>query len=77
MIQLRVQCFVRSIGLSLVMLHRENVAIMSKNSEVAKIFREIAFILQTAEEKKSEPNTIFKIRSYRELQKKYKTYLQI
>jgi DNA polymerase (family 10) len=46
------------------MLHRENVAIMSKNSEVAKIFREIAFILQTAEEKKSEPNTIFKIRSY-------------
>ena len=37
---------------------------MSKNSEVAKIFREIAFILQTAEEKKSEPNTIFKIRSY-------------
>ncbi len=45
------------------MLHKENVA-MSKNSEVAKIFREIAFILQTAEEKKSEPNTIFKIRSY-------------
>jgi DNA polymerase (family 10) len=44
-------------------LHKENVA-MSKNSEVAKIFREIAFILQTAEEKKSEPNTIFKIRSY-------------
>jgi DNA polymerase (family 10) len=44
-------------------LHRENVA-MSKNSEVAKIFREIAFILQTEEEKKSEPNTIFKIRSY-------------
>ncbi|HEX5982417.1 MAG TPA: DNA polymerase/3'-5' exonuclease PolX [Nitrososphaeraceae archaeon] len=37
---------------------------MSKNSEVAKIFREIAFILQTEEEKKSEPNTIFKIRSY-------------
>lgn len=37
---------------------------MSKNSEIAKIFREIAFILQTAEEKKSEPNTIFKIRSY-------------
>ncbi|HEX6646897.1 MAG TPA: DNA polymerase/3'-5' exonuclease PolX [Nitrososphaeraceae archaeon] len=37
---------------------------MSKNSEVAKIFREIAFILQTVEEKKSEPNTIFKIRSY-------------
>ena len=37
---------------------------MSKNSEVAKIFREIAFILQTAEEKKSEPNTIFKIISY-------------
>ena len=37
---------------------------MSKNSEVAKIFREIAFILQTMEEKKSEPNTIFKIRSY-------------
>ena len=45
------------------MLHRENVA-MSKNSEVAKIFREIAFILQTMEEKKSEPNIIFKIRSY-------------
>ncbi|MDW3627023.1 MAG: helix-hairpin-helix domain-containing protein, partial [Nitrososphaeraceae archaeon] len=37
---------------------------MSKNSEVAKIFREIAFILQTMEEKKSEPNIIFKIRSY-------------
>ena len=37
---------------------------MSKNSEAAKIFREIAFILQTLEEKKSEPNTIFKIRSY-------------
>ncbi len=37
---------------------------MSTNSEVAKIFREIAFILQTAEEKKSEPTTIFKIRSY-------------
>jgi len=37
---------------------------MSKNSEVAKIFREIAFILQTADEKKSEPNLIFKIRSY-------------
>ena len=37
---------------------------MSKNSEVAKIFQEIAFILQTADEKKSEPNIIFKIRSY-------------
>jgi len=37
---------------------------MSKNSEVAKIFREIAFILQTEDEKKSEPNLIFKIRSY-------------
>ena len=37
---------------------------MSTNSEVAKIFREIAFILQTEEEKKSEPTTIFKIRSY-------------
>lgn len=37
---------------------------MSKNSEIAKIFREIAFILQTLDEKKSEPNTIFKIRSY-------------
>ena len=37
---------------------------MSTNSEVAKIFREIAFILQTAEEKKSESTTIFKIRSY-------------
>ncbi len=37
---------------------------MSKNSEVAKIFREIAFILQTEDEKKSEPNIIFKIRSY-------------
>lgn len=37
---------------------------MSKNSEVAKIFREIAFILQTADVKKSEPNIIFKIRSY-------------
>ena len=37
---------------------------MSKNSEAAKIFREIAFILQTLEEKKSGPNTIFKIRSY-------------
>jgi DNA polymerase (family X) len=37
---------------------------MSKNSEVAKIFREIAFILQTEDEKKSDPNLIFKIRSY-------------
>ena len=37
---------------------------MSNNSEVAKIFREIAFILQTEDEKKSEPNIIFKIRSY-------------
>jgi DNA polymerase (family X) len=37
---------------------------MNKNSEVAKIFREIAFILQTEDEKKSEPNIIFKIRSY-------------
>ena len=37
---------------------------MSKNSEIAKIFREIAFILQTLDEKNSEPNTIFKIRSY-------------
>ncbi|MFB5600260.1 MAG: DNA polymerase/3'-5' exonuclease PolX [Nitrososphaeraceae archaeon] len=37
---------------------------MSKNSEVAKIFREIAYILQTLDEKKSEPNIIFKIRSY-------------
>ncbi len=37
---------------------------MSNNSEAAKIFREIAFILQTLEEKKGEPNTIFKIRSY-------------
>lgn len=42
---------------------QKNVA-MSTNSEVAKIFREIAFILQTAEEKKSESTTIFKIRSY-------------
>jgi DNA polymerase (family 10) len=60
---IRIQCFFKSLGLSLVVLHRGNVA-MSKNSEVAKIFREIAFILQTMEEKKSEPNTIFKIRSY-------------
>jgi DNA polymerase (family 10) len=37
---------------------------MSKNSEVAKIFRKIAFILQTLDEKKTEPNVIFKIRSY-------------
>ncbi len=37
---------------------------MITNSEVAKIFREIAFILQVLENKKSEPNTIFKIRSY-------------
>ncbi|HET8856273.1 MAG TPA: helix-hairpin-helix domain-containing protein [Nitrososphaeraceae archaeon] len=37
---------------------------MSKNSEAAKIFREIAFILQILEEKESEPNIIFKIRSY-------------
>jgi DNA polymerase (family 10) len=44
-------------------LHRK-IETMSKNSEAAKIFREIAFILQTLEEKKSEPNTIFKIRSY-------------
>lgn len=37
---------------------------MSKNSEVAKIFQEIAFILQILEDDKSEPNAIFKIRSY-------------
>lgn len=37
---------------------------MGKNSEAAKILREIAFILQTEEEKESEPNAIFKIRSY-------------
>ena len=37
---------------------------MSKNSEAAKILREIAFILQTEEEKQSEPNAIFKVRSY-------------
>ena len=37
---------------------------MNKNSEVSKIFREIAFILQTEDEKKSEPNIIFKIKSY-------------
>ncbi len=37
---------------------------MKKNSEAAKILREIAFILQTEEEKDSEPNVIFKIRSY-------------
>ena len=37
---------------------------MSTNSEAAKILREIAFILQTLEDKKSEPNVIFKIRSY-------------
>jgi DNA polymerase (family X) len=37
---------------------------MSTNSEAAKIFREIAFILQILEDKKSEPNAIFKIRSY-------------
>ena len=35
---------------------------MSKNSDAAKILREIAFILQTIEE--TEPNLIFKIRSY-------------
>ena len=37
---------------------------MSKNSEAAKILREIAFILQTEEDKQSEPNAIFKVRSY-------------
>ncbi|MGE5634302.1 MAG: DNA polymerase/3'-5' exonuclease PolX [Deltaproteobacteria bacterium] len=37
---------------------------MSKNYEAAKIFREIAFILQILEENKSKPNVIFKIRSY-------------
>jgi DNA polymerase (family X) len=37
---------------------------MSKNSEAAKIFREIAFILQMLGEQKNEPNVIFKIRSY-------------
>ena len=57
------QYFVESFGLSLIVLHRK-IETMSKNSEAAKIFREIAFILQTLEEKKSEPNTIFKIRSY-------------
>lgn len=37
---------------------------MGKNSEAAKILREIAFILQTQEEKENERNLIFKIRSY-------------
>jgi DNA polymerase (family 10) len=37
---------------------------MSKNSEAANIFREIAFILQMLGEQKNEPNVIFKIRSY-------------
>jgi DNA polymerase (family 10) len=60
---LQFQCFIKPFGLSLIVLYRENIT-MSKNSEAAKIFREIAFILQTLEEKKSEPNTIFKIRSY-------------
>ena len=60
---MRFQYFVESFGLSLIVLHRK-IETMSKNSEAAKIFREIAFILQTLEEKKSEPNTIFKIRSY-------------
>ena len=57
------QCLFKAFGLSLVLLHRENVT-MSKNYEAAKIFREIAFILQTLEENKSEHNVIFKIRSY-------------
>ena len=60
---MRFQYFVESFGLSLIVLHRK-IETMSKNTEAAKIFREIAFILQTLEEKKSEPNTIFKIRSY-------------
>jgi DNA polymerase (family 10) len=37
---------------------------MGKNSEAAKILREIAFILQTKEEDKNERNLVFKIRSY-------------
>jgi DNA polymerase (family 10) len=37
---------------------------MVKNSEAAKILREIAFILQTKEEDENERNLIFKIRSY-------------
>lgn len=37
---------------------------MGKNSEAAKILREIAFILQTKEEDENERNLVFKIRSY-------------
>ena len=50
---------------------------MSKNSEAAKILSEIAFILQTEEEKESEPNAVFKVRSYNQQQMKYKIYLLI
>ena len=46
----------------MVLVHEGEVHQMSKNSEAAKILREIAFILQTLEE--TEPNVIFKIRSY-------------
>ena len=44
---------------------------MSKNSKLAKILREIAFSLQTEEEKESEPNAILKL-DYIEQQMKYK-----
>lgn len=37
---------------------------MNINSEVVKIFREIAFILQILGDDKNEPNIVFKIRSY-------------
>jgi DNA polymerase (family X) len=46
----------------LILVHEGEVYHMSKNSEVAKILREIAFILQTLDA--TEPNAIFKIRSY-------------
>ncbi|MGD1834496.1 MAG: DNA polymerase/3'-5' exonuclease PolX [Nitrososphaeraceae archaeon] len=37
---------------------------MNNNSEIARIFREIAFILQSIEGKKNDPSKIFRIRSY-------------
>src|SRR5215813_3971125 len=37
---------------------------MHKNYEAARILREIAFILQTLEDKQTDKNLVFKIRSY-------------
>ena len=70
------KCFIKPFGLSLVVLNRENIT-MSKNSGAAKIFREIAFILQTLEEKKVNLIQSLKLDHIIGLQMKYKIYLLI